>query len=87
MEKAKEPDDSYILGQDAKSGMMVAIGNQRSASARVRELHGDRVVWLTPDEVAAMFVGLQSVATVKSLWPGAEIQRVERYPDEPAQGD
>jgi hypothetical protein len=68
--------------------MMVAIGNQRSASARVRELHGDRVVWLTPDEVAAMFVGLQSVATVKSLWPGSEIARVvERYPDEPAQHD
>lgn len=85
MEQAGEPDDSYMLGQS--HGVMVAIGSQRSASARVRELHGDRVVWLTPDEVAAMFAGLQGVAEVKALWPGAEITRVERYPDEPAQED
>jgi len=85
MEQAQEPDDSYVLGMSG--GVTVAIGSQRSASARVRELHGDRVVWLTPDEIAAMFAGMQTVATVKALWPGAEITRVERYPDEPAQED
>jgi hypothetical protein len=85
MEEANELDDAYMLGQS--HGTTVAIGAQRSASARVRELHGDRVVWLTPDEVAAMFAGLQDVAKVKALWPGAEIVRVERYPDEPAQED
>lgn len=85
MEQAGEPDDAYLLGQHG--GTMVAIGAQRSANARVRELHGERVVWLTPDEVAAMFAGMQSVAKVKALWPGAEITRVERYADEPAQED
>lgn len=90
MEQAKEPDDSYILG--FHNGITVAIGSQRSASARVRELHGDRVVWLTPDEVACLFAGLQDVAKVKSLWIDAEIvdirnKRVELFPDEPAQDD
>jgi hypothetical protein len=85
MEQEQEPDDSYILGQSG--GITVAIGVQQSASARVRELHGDRTIWLTPDEVASMFVGLQDIAKVKALWPGAEIVRVERYPDDPAQED
>ncbi len=87
LESAQEPDDAYFLGQDTTSGTMVAVGASSAAVARVRELHGDRVVWITPDEVAAMFAGMQSVATVKALWPGAEIVRVERYPDEPAQED
>lgn len=85
MEQAGEDDDAYLLGQDG--GMMVAIAAQRSAAARVRELHGERVVFLTPDEVAAMFAGMQTVAKVKALWPGAEITRIERYADEPAQED
>lgn len=89
MEAAAEPDDAYLLGQSG--GMTVAIAAQRSAGARVRELHGTRVVFLTPDEVAAMFAGLQDIATVKALWPGAEIvcagKHIERYPDEPAQED
>lgn len=88
-EAAQEPDDAYVLGFDPTTGTRVAIGAQRAAEARVRELHGDTVVWLTPDEVAAMFVGLQSiglVARVKALWPGAKlIHIVERYPNEPAQ--
>lgn len=88
MEQAKEPDDSYVVGICSTTGLKVAVGVQRAAIARVREIHGERVVWLHPDEVAAMFVGLQSVAAVKGLWPGAEITRVvERYPDEPAQFD
>lgn len=85
MEQEQEPDDCYLLG--SANGTTIAIAEQRSANQRVRELHGDRVIFLTPDEVAGMFVGLQEVAKVKSLWPGAEIVRVERYADEPAQGD
>lgn len=90
MEHEQEPDDAYMLGQDG--GTIVAISDQRSANARVRDLHGDRVMFITPDEVAAMVVGLQDIAKVKALWPGAEIinagpKRIERYPDEPAQED
>jgi len=86
MEQSSAPEDAIMLGQDFKTGTIVAIGNQKAAMGRVIELHGTNAVFLTPDEVAAMFAGLQGVAQVKALWPGAEITRViERYPDEAAQ--
>lgn len=86
MEHEQEPDDAYQIGEHG--GTTVAIAQQRSASMRVRDLHGERVIFLTPDEVAAMFVGMQAVAQVKALWPGAEITKViNKYPDEPAQAD
>jgi len=84
-ERAALEDDAYLLGQSG--GVMVAIGPQRAAETRVRDLHGDRAIWLTPDEVAALVAGLQcvgAVAKAKALWPGAEIiSLVERYADEP----
>lgn len=90
MERAQEPDDAYLLGQSG--GTMVAIAQQRSAQERVRDLHGDRVVFLTPDEIADMFVGLQGIAKVKSLWPDAEIvgvrpKVIDLYHDEAAKED
>lgn len=98
MVQAEEPDDSYILGSDTKSGIQVAVSGKLSSRARVRDVHGERVIFLTADEVAAMFVGLQRIAEVKALWPGAEITEVrpnavaaprpvDMYADEPAQGD
>jgi hypothetical protein len=88
MEEAGTQEDAIMLGQDIATGTTIAIGNQRAAEARVIEQHGSNVVFLTPDEVAAMFAGLQGVAKVKALWPGAEITRViNKYPDEPAQED
>jgi hypothetical protein len=59
LEKAAEPDDAYLLGQDARSGFRVAIGQQKAAAQRVRELHGDKVVWITPDEVAAITANIE----------------------------
>ena len=53
----------------------------------MREAHGAKFVWMNPDEVAAMVAGLQSVARVKQLFPGAEIERIDRYPNQPAKGD
>jgi hypothetical protein len=86
MEAAGEPDDAYMLGQHG--GTVVAIGPIRSGLTRTRELQGNRVVWLTPDEVAAMFAGAQSLAMVKELWPDSEVVRiVDKYPDEPAKED
>jgi hypothetical protein len=85
MEAEGAPDDAYLLGQHG--GMVVAVG-ARPASGRVAEAHGQAVVWLTPDEVAAMVAGLQGLAAVKELWPDSEVVRVlERYPDEPAKED
>jgi hypothetical protein len=51
-------------------------------------VHGERVVWVTPDEVASMLNAIEAfkpIATIKRMFPGAEI--IERYPDEPAQDD
>jgi hypothetical protein len=84
MEGANEPEDAYALGQHG--GVTVAIGAK--ASAEVRAMHDQRIVWLTPDQVAQMWVGLQNLATVKELWPDVEVVRVvEKYPDEPARED
>lgn len=84
LEKAEAPDDAYMLGHDLVTGLTVAIGQQKAAVQRVREIHGNKVVWLTPDEVARMLAGVESFKTigaVKRLFPGAEI--LDRYPEEP----
>ena len=86
LECAAEPDDAYQLGQDPRTGFRIAIGQQKAAAERVRELHGDPVVWITPDEVAAIFANLEAfkpVAAVKRLFPGAEILDVR--PGHPAE--
>jgi len=88
MEQAQVDDDAYLIGRCPRTGTTVAIGSARQASARVREIHGDRVIWMTPDEVAVMMGGLQGIRTVeavKGFWPTAEI--IELYPDEPAKDD
>lgn len=80
-----EPDDAYVLGVDLASGLKIAIGAQRAAVDRVRELHGDRVIWVTPDECARMLASVEAfkfVGAVKQFFPGAEI--IDRYPDQPA---
>lgn len=92
MEQEQEPDDAVMIGRDVKTGLVVAVGESKSCVARVREIHGERAIFLTPDEIASMFVGLQGVAKVKSLWPDAEVvgarnKVVDLYPDEPAQED
>jgi hypothetical protein len=76
LERAAEPDNAYMLGQDVRSGFQVAIGQQKAAALRVREMHGDKVVWVTPDEVAAIVANLEGfkpITLIKRLFPGAEI--------------
>ena len=88
LEQAGEPDNAYILGQDPRSGFRVAIGEQKAAAERVRELHGNAVIWVTPDEVAAIVANLEAfkpLAMIKRLFPGAEILDVR--PGEPAKED
>ncbi|MEI7605883.1 MAG: hypothetical protein WCJ64_00730 [Rhodospirillaceae bacterium] len=83
MEAASVPDDAYLLG--FHGGTRIAIGEQKHAMARVRELHGAPVIWITPDEVAALVAGLEAIKGAKSLWPDAEIIRL--YPKELPTGD
>jgi hypothetical protein len=88
LESAAVPDDAYVIGKCPQTGFTIAIGEQRSAAARVREVHGERVVWFTPDELASLVNRLEAfkpLFAIKRLFPGAEI--LERYPDEPAQED
>lgn len=88
LERAAEPDDAYFVGQDPRSGLKVAIGHQKAAAARVRELHGHKVIWVTPDEVAAIVANLEAfkpIAMIKQMFPGAEM--VDVYPGEPAKAD
>lgn len=87
MDDAGEPDDAYMIGKDPDTGLTVAIGENRLCVDRVRDVYGEKVVWVVPDEIASIMAGMQTVARVKQLWPGAEIERIDRYPDEPAKGD
>ena len=89
MEQEQVAEDAGMVGFDPATGMKVVISGQRAVEQRAKQMYGDTVVFLTPDEVAAMFAGLQSVAQVKALWPGVEIVRmgsrlIDRFPDEPA---
>jgi hypothetical protein len=88
LERAAEPDNAYMLGQDVRSGFRVAIGQQKAAAQRVRDVHGDKVVWVTPDEVATIVANLEGfkpIALIKRLFPGAEILDV--HPSKPAKGN
>lgn len=87
MEAASAPDDAYFVGVDHKTGTRVAIG-ERAAAGRVAEVHGQRCILVTPDEVATMMAGLEgfkTIAAIKNALPGAEI--IDIYPDQPARGD
>jgi hypothetical protein len=69
---------SYLLGQDMRIGFRVAIGQQKAAAHRVRKLHGETVVWITPDEVAAIVANLEAfkpIAVIKRLFPGMSRRR------------
>jgi hypothetical protein len=88
LEASGEADDAYLIGQDSATGLKVAIGQQKAALDRVREVHGERVVWVSPDEVAKLMASVEQfkfVGAVKRLFPGAEV--IDRYPDQPAQND
>jgi hypothetical protein len=78
LEHAAEPDDAYWLGQDPGTGFRVAISYQKAAVERVRQRHGPAVVWVTPDEVAAVLAKLKPLAAVKQKFPGAEVVEVRQ---------
>lgn len=84
LEKAGEPDDAYVLGFDPSTGTRVAVGEKICAAKRVAEIHGEKHVWITPDEVASMFAALQGVEAISAIkreFPGAEM--VSIYPANP----
>jgi hypothetical protein len=85
MEQAGAEDDAYLLRVDVRSGLRVAISAQQAALERVQELHGERVVFVTPDECATLLAAQQAVASIKGWFPGAEL--LDLYPTEPAKAE
>lgn len=88
LERAGVGDDAYLIGRCPRTGTVVAIGDQKAAGDRVREIHGEQVVLLSPDEVATLFgsvEALKTIAAIKRRFPGAEV--IDRHPGEPARAD
>jgi len=80
MEQSGEPDDAYMLGSDPTTGLKVAVGHSKASVGRVAELHGQDVVWVTPDEVAGLMASVEAFKfahAVKQHFPGAEM--IKRY--------
>jgi hypothetical protein len=77
MEEAGAADDAYLVA--TYQDMTVAIGRNRASEARVREVYGDKAMFLIPEEVAVLAVELGDVVkAVKEMWPGAEIVGVNK---------
>lgn len=75
MEKSGIANDAIHIGEFG--GVQVAIGRQQKAPPEFREQYGDEVTWLSPREVAALYMQVHCVAhPAKLLWPDAEIIEV-----------
>jgi len=85
MEASGADDDAYMVGLDGRTGTRVAIGRTKHSIGRVQRVHGEQCVFMTPDEVAKLVAGSQMLASIKSVFPDAEI--VDVFPDEVAKGD
>lgn len=73
MEAPLEPDDAYFTGYDESTLTKVVIGPCTASVARVQYHKGERVVLVTPDEVARLVGGMGALLEVKSIFPDAEI--------------
>jgi len=69
-------DDAYQVGFDATTGTRVVIAEQQASIGRVQVIRGERVVLVTPDEVAKLVAGMGLVAEVKQFFPDAELVAV-----------
>ena len=67
------PDDAYLIGHDDHSGVRVAISDQKAARARVEELYGEQIIFITPSEIATLLGRSDTIRTLKGLFPGAEL--------------
>lgn len=78
LESPMLPDDAYLVGMDYNTGTRVVIAEQKASVARAQVKDGERVVMVTPDEVARMVAGMGIFAEVKSLFPDAELLQIEK---------
>jgi hypothetical protein len=74
------PDDAYLVGFDPNTGTRVVVAEQQASIGRVQAVAGERVVMVTPDEVARMVAGMTIIAEAKRLFPDAEIMEITPNP-------
>ena len=80
LEAPLQADDAYLVGFDPNTGTRVVVAEQMASVARVQSVAGERVVLVTPDEVARMVAGMAIVAEAKRLFPDAEIMQIAPDP-------
>lgn len=76
LESPLRPDDAYLEGFDAHTGTRVVIADHTQSVGRVQAKDGERVVLVSPDEVAKMVAGMGMIAEIKSFFPDAELTQV-----------
>lgn len=81
LESPMLPDDAYQVGFDYNTGTRVVIAEQKASIARVQRVDGERVVMVTPDEVARMVAGMGIFAEVKNLFPDTELLSIDKRPE------
>jgi hypothetical protein len=77
MESPLQSDDAYLTGWDHNTNTIVVIAKCRESGPRAERVLGQKVVTITPDEVAKVIAGLNIIAEAKSLFPDAEVIRFE----------
>lgn len=73
MEAPLEDDDAYFTGYDESTLTKVVIGPFMASVARVQFVKGERLILVTPDEVARLVGGMGALLEVKAIFPDAEI--------------
>lgn len=73
LESPLQPDDAYLTGWDPNTNTIVVIAECSGSGARARVEQGQKIVCVTPDEVAKIVAGLNIVVQAKGLFPDAEV--------------
>lgn len=75
LESPLRSDDAYMVGFDGQTGIAVVVAEQAGSVARCQVRDGQKVITVTPDEVAKIVAGLSVVMEAKGLFPDAEVVR------------
>lgn len=73
LESPLQPDDAYLTGWDPNTNTIVVIAEASGSGARAQVAQGQKIICVTPDEVAKIVAGLNIVVQAKGLFPDAEV--------------
>lgn len=73
MESPLQKDDAYLTGWDHNTNTIVIIAMCQASGPRAERVLGQKVITITPDEVAKIIAGLSILGEAKSLFPDAEV--------------